>query len=83
MILPRPVEGPMVFKDIHEEKYHLFVDYFAYHRFFAGTFTGLGYDSLVDWSDSDTLALPEEDVRHGSILPVTEKEYHRLLDAYH
>lgn len=80
--LQRPVEGPMVFRDIHTGKYHLYLDHFSAQTFFAGEFTGLDYDSEVDWSDTDLLVLPEQDVRHGSIIPVTEKEYKRIESSY-
>ncbi len=80
--LRRPVEGPMVFRDIRSGRYHLYVDHFSAQTFFAGEFTGLDYDSEVDWSDTGKLVLPEQDVRHGSIIPVTEKEYKRIESSY-
>ena len=80
--LNRPVEGPIVFKDIHSDIYHVYFDSFSEHTFYAGTFTGLDYSCEIDWSDTAELVLPEADVRHGSVIPVTGKEYQRILDSY-
>ena len=80
--LKRPLEGPIVFKDIHADIFHVFLDSYAEHTFYAGTFTTLDYSSEIDWSDTAELVLPEADVRHGSVIPVTEKEYQRILESY-
>lgn len=74
MLLQRPVEGPLVFRDIHSDEYHIYVDHFSDHTQLAGHFTDLGYDHLIDWSDTEKLHLPEEEVRHGSVLAITQKE---------
>ncbi|MBR2990059.1 MAG: family 43 glycosylhydrolase [Solobacterium sp.] len=78
LILERAVEGPIVFRDIHDGRWHIYLDHFSEHTFLAGTFSGLDYEHTVDWSDTSLLHLPEDDVRHGSVIPVTEKEYERL-----
>lgn len=80
--LNRPVEGPIVFKDIYSDLYHVYFDSFSEHTFYAGTFTALDYRSEIDWSDTEELVLPEADVRHGSVIPVTEKEYQRIFESY-
>ena len=80
--LNRPVEGPIVFKDIHSDIYHVYFDSFSEHTFYVGTFTALDYSSEIDWSDTAELVLPEADVRHGSVMPVTKKEYQRILESY-
>ena len=81
LILERAVEGPIVFRDVHTDRYHLYADHFSDHTFLAGTFDGLDYDHTVDWSDTERLVLPEEDVRHGSVIPITEKEYRKLTET--
>lgn len=78
LIPERPVEGPTVFQDLETGEYHIFVDNYSDHTFLAGRFTDLSYDSEIDWSDTKALSLPEEDVRHGSVIPITEQEYHAL-----
>ena len=76
------MEGPIVFKDIHSDIYHVYFDSFSEHTFYVGTFTALDYSSEIDWSDTAELVLPEADVRHGSVMPVTKKEYQRILESY-
>ena len=78
LIHERPVEGPSVFQDLQTGEYHILVDQYSDHTFLAGRFRDLSYDSEIDWSDTEQLSLPEEDVRHGSVIPITEQEYHAL-----
>ncbi len=78
----RKVEGPIVFKDIDTGGYRIYIDDFSNHTFLAGRFSRLGNDPDTDWSDTGLLSLPEDDVRHGSIVRITEKEYERLLSCY-
>lgn len=75
----RAIEGPMVFYNYGEERYYVYVDHFAAHTFLAGAFTTLDYNSDINWFDEDAYTLPEEDVRHGSILPITKQEYEKLV----
>ena len=78
LIHERPVEGPAVFQDLQTGEYHILVDQYSDHTFLAGRFRDLSYDSEIDWSDTEQLSLPEEDVRHGSVIPITEQEFHAL-----
>lgn len=68
-------EGPAVFRADTEEKWYLFIDEFG----------GRGYvpfetDDLDSgtWTMSTDHALPPG-ARHGTVLPVTQEEYERLL----
>ncbi|MEU4237704.1 family 43 glycosylhydrolase [Actinoplanes sp. NPDC026619] len=71
-------EGPLIFKDNDAEKWHLFIDEFG----------GRGYVPLEStdldsgqWTPSTNYALPGRP-RHGTVLPVTQAEYDRLLTTY-
>ncbi|GAA1412167.1 immunoglobulin-like domain-containing protein [Oerskovia paurometabola] len=74
-------EGPTVFKSNTEEKWYVFMDQPSYHG-------GKGYvpfestdlDSGV-WTKSEPATLPVSP-RHGTVLPVTQAEYDRLLAHY-
>ena len=76
----RAIEGPMVCKKKEGDGYLVYFDHFANHTFMAGTFTDLSYDGGIEWIAQDAYQLPEEDVRHGSIVPITQKEYKTLAD---
>lgn len=78
----RKVEGPMVFRDIETNGYRIFIDDFSHHTFLAGRFSRLGDKPDPDWSDTERLSLPEDDVRHGSVVRITEKEYEALCGYY-
>lgn len=71
-------EGPAVFRSHTEEKWYLLIDEFG----------GRGYvpfetDDLDSgtWTMSARYELPPG-ARHGTVLPVTQEEYERLLGAY-
>ena len=76
------IEGPSIFKsnpkDVHGEKFYLFVD----------EFDGRGYIPLEttdianpDWSIPQNYSLPTSP-RHGSVVSVTERELAGVLAAY-
>ncbi|WP_309082156.1 LamG-like jellyroll fold domain-containing protein [Zhihengliuella sp.] len=71
-------EGPLVFKDNHAERWYMFIDEFG----------GRGYVPFVtedldsgQWRVAEDYTMPSRP-RHGTVLPVTQEEYHRLLAAY-
>ncbi|MGW7163981.1 family 43 glycosylhydrolase [Streptomyces sp. NPDC054884] len=71
-------EGPLVFKSNTEEKWYAFLDEFG----------GRGYIPFEtkdlaggNWTPSTGYDLPSKP-RHGTVLPVTQAEYDRLLQAY-
>ncbi|MCO1338831.1 hypothetical protein BJH93_08000 [Kocuria polaris] len=71
-------EGPLVFKDNHDERWYMFIDEFG----------GRGYVPFVtddlasgDWTVAEDYTMPSHP-RHGTVLPVTRAEYERLLAAY-
>ncbi|OLT54233.1 hypothetical protein BJF88_09795 [Cellulosimicrobium sp. CUA-896] len=71
-------EGPTIFRSNTEEKWYLFIDEFG----------GRGYvpfesDSLdaAEWTMSTDYEMPSRP-RHGTVLPVTQAEYDRLLRTY-
>ncbi|PAZ12511.1 hydrolase [Streptomyces sp. SA15] len=71
-------EGPLVFKSNTEEKWYAFLDEFGGRGYIPFETTDL--DSGV-WTPSTGYDLPAKP-RHGTVLPVTQAEYDRLLRAY-
>ncbi|WP_199751915.1 immunoglobulin-like domain-containing protein [Actinoplanes sp. ATCC 53533] len=69
-------EGPTVFKSNTEDKWYLFLDEFG----------GRGYlpfesTDMKNWSQAPAFKLPASP-RHGTVLPITQAEYDRLLLEY-
>ncbi|MDQ0911642.1 beta-xylosidase [Streptomyces canus] len=71
-------EGPTVFKSNTEKKWYLFIDEYGGRGYVPFETTDL--DS-GQWTPSTNYQLPASP-RHGTVLPVTQKEYDRLLAAY-
>ncbi|MEV2217636.1 family 43 glycosylhydrolase [Streptomyces sp. NPDC050997] len=71
-------EGPLVFKSNTEEKWYAFLDEFGGRGYLPFETTDL--DSGA-WTPSTGYGLPAKP-RHGTVLPVTQAEYDRLLRAY-
>lgn len=73
-------EGQTVFKDIHEDKWYLFLDSWPYHvRVSTDLEDGTQFkDNLL--KDSD-YALPPGP-RHGTVIPITQQEYDALESKY-
>ncbi|MDH6612353.1 beta-xylosidase [Streptomyces sp. SAI-208] len=71
-------EGPLVFKSNTEDKWYAFLDEFGGRGYIPFETTDL--DS-GDWSPVADYDLPARP-RHGTVLPVTQAEYDRLLRAY-
>ncbi|MFE9675636.1 family 43 glycosylhydrolase [Streptomyces sp. NPDC006259] len=71
-------EGPLVFKSNTEEKWYAFLDEFGGRGYIPFETTDL--DSGV-WTPSTGYDLPSKP-RHGTVLPVTQAEYDRLLKTY-
>ncbi|MEU5892247.1 family 43 glycosylhydrolase [Streptomyces sp. NPDC047461] len=71
-------EGPLVFKSNTEEKWYAFLDEFGGRGYIPFETTDLA--SGV-WTPSTGYDLPSKP-RHGTVLPVTQAEYDRLLKTY-
>jgi beta-xylosidase len=71
-------EGPLVFKSNTEEKWYAFLDEFGGRGYIPFETTDLGSGT---WTPSTGYDLPAKP-RHGTVLPVTQAEYDRLLRAY-
>lgn len=76
------LEGPFVLPALDGSCWYLYADYYGQATFRVAQFTKLGEDCDLTWLSQENFTLPEEDVRHGSALMVTEKELARLLDAH-
>ncbi|CBG68311.1 MULTISPECIES: family 43 glycosylhydrolase [Streptomyces] len=71
-------EGPLVFKSNTEDKWYAFLDEFGGRGYIP--FETKDLDSGV-WTPSTNYDLPSKP-RHGTVLPVTQSEYDRLLKTY-
>ncbi|MEU0114087.1 family 43 glycosylhydrolase [Streptomyces bobili] len=71
-------EGPLVFKSNTEDKWYAFLDEFGGRGYIPFETTDLA--SGV-WTPSAGYDLPSKP-RHGTVLPVTQAEYDRLLKTY-
>ncbi|MFD3929933.1 family 43 glycosylhydrolase [Streptomyces sp. NPDC058614] len=71
-------EGPTVFKSNTEDKWYLFIDEYGGRGYVPFETTDL--DS-GDWTMSTDYQLPASP-RHGTVMPVTQAEYDRLMAAY-
>ena len=76
--LQRGVEGPMLCRK-KDGGWLLYIDDFPHQTFLAGTFDRMSEQLDIHWYEAGEYELPEEDVRHGSLLPLTENEYRDLL----
>ncbi|SDN94760.1 Beta-xylosidase [Streptomyces sp. cf386] len=71
-------EGPTVFKSNAEEKWYLFIDEYGGRGYVPFETTDLDSGK---WTPSQNYQLPASP-RHGTVIPVTQAEYDRLLAAY-
>lgn len=71
-------EGPLVFKSNTEDKWYAFLDEFGGRGYIPFETTDLASGK---WTPSTGYDLPARP-RHGTVLPVTQAEYDRLLRAY-
>ncbi|MFI8217178.1 family 43 glycosylhydrolase [Streptomyces sp. NPDC085932] len=71
-------EGPTVFKSNTEKKWYLFIDEYGGRGYLPFETTDLASGR---WTPSTDYRLPASP-RHGTVLPVTQEEYDRLLTAY-
>ncbi|ELS52298.1 family 43 glycosylhydrolase [Streptomyces viridochromogenes] len=71
-------EGPTVFKSNTEEKWYLFIDEYGGRGYLPFETTDLDSGK---WTPSQDYQLPASP-RHGTVIPVTQAEYDRLLAAY-
>ncbi len=71
-------EGPTVFKSNTGDKWYLFIDEYGARGYVPFETTDLDSGR---WTMSTDYQLPANP-RHGTVLPVTQAEYDRLLTAY-
>ncbi|WP_069758336.1 family 43 glycosylhydrolase [Streptomyces sp. LUP47B] len=71
-------EGPLVFKSNTGDKWYAFLDEFGGRGYLPFETTDLDSGNWTPVADYDLPAKP----RHGTVLPVTQAEYDRLLRAY-
>lgn len=78
----KQIEGPFIIKNNNEDSYYLYVDYYPKEKFYVAKFTELGNNADFIWLDKSEYQLPNDDVRHGSVVAVTAKELERIIDYY-
>ena len=78
----KQIEGPFIVKNNNEDSYYLYVDYYPKEKFYVAKFTSLGSDADFIWLDESEYQLPNEDVRHGSVVALTAKELERIINYY-
>jgi hypothetical protein len=71
-------EGPLVFRSNTEHKWYLFIDEYGGRGYAPFETTDL---NSGDWRPVANAQLPGRP-RHGTVLPVTRAEYHRLAAKY-
>ena len=73
-------EGPTIFKDIHEDKWYLFLDSWPYHVRFTTNLED-GAQLVNNLLPESAYALPPGP-RHGTVIPITRAEYEALVARY-
>ncbi|TDB80604.1 RICIN domain-containing protein [Micromonospora sp. KC721] len=71
-------EGPLVFKSNTEQRWYLFIDEYGGRGYIPFTTTDL---SSGQWSAVSGYSLPGRP-RHGTVLPLTQAEYDRILQRW-
>lgn len=71
-------EGPLVFKSNTEERWYMFIDEYGGRGYVPFTTTDL---NTRQWTPVSSYTLPGRP-RHGTVLPVTQAEYDRLLQRW-
>ena len=71
-------EGPLVFKSNTDERWYLFIDEYGGRGYVPFTTTDL---NTRQWSPVTGYTMPGRP-RHGTVLPITQAEYDRLLQRW-
>lgn len=79
-ITEAPVEGPFLFKVNGEDKWYHYYDYFNEHKFGVSVSTNLASGQWTFLGKSSTM--PTDNVQHGGVIAVTQKELSRILAGY-
>ncbi len=74
----RQGEGPLVFKSNTAERWYLFIDEYGGRGYVPFTTTDL---NARQWTPVTSYTLPGRP-RHGTVLPITQAEYDRLLQRW-
>ncbi len=75
------MEGPFVFKD-KNGGYFIYMDNYPNGKFYAGHFNNLKEKHDILWFEENQIKLPENDVRHGSVVGVTKNELEKIIEKY-
>ena len=73
-------EGPTIFKDNEAEKWYMFIDEFGGRGYVPFETTNLDGDR-TEWTVPESYTMPSRP-RHGTVLPITQAEWTRLLTTY-
>ncbi|OLS33402.1 immunoglobulin-like domain-containing protein [Bacillus sp. MRMR6] len=73
-------EGQTIFKDIHEDKWYMFLDSWPYHVRWSTNLED-GTQFVNNLLPTNEYALPPGP-RHGTVIPITRAEYNALQEKY-
>lgn len=77
------IEGPFILPNIEKQgEYFLYVDNYPNGKFFVARFSQLGDSPDFTWLEEGQYTLPNDDVRHGSAIAVTQKELDAIKQYY-
>ena len=79
--LQKNIEGPTVFSTIDEKKTILFFDNYKNERLFGVELELNDHNRFIPKSELK-LALPQDRIRHPSVIKITEDELNKLLEHY-
>ncbi|AQP43624.1 LamG-like jellyroll fold domain-containing protein [Tessaracoccus flavus] len=73
-------EGPTIFKDNEADKWYMFIDEFGGRGYVPFETTNLDGDR-TEWTIPDSYDMPSRP-RHGTVLPITQEEWSRVLEHH-
>lgn len=82
LLTEKYMEGPFVVSSKDNTVNYLYIDNYNNADFHVASFSTLGEDNDIQWLSEDEFSLPEDDMRHGASIPVTEKELQAIINAY-
>lgn len=80
--LVRGIEGPFIVNQFKTQTQYLYVDEYSSKKFLVAKIVQLGETSEFEWLDESEYQLPNQEVRHGSVIEVTKKELDKILAYY-
>ncbi len=73
-------EGPFLFQNFKDKSWYVFYDHYSLHKFGSVKTSDITSDNWDYLGVSTTM--PTENIRHGGVIAVTEKELNAIIDTY-